>query len=337
MSERKSNMEALRILSMLMVLTVHIDGASLGLPSAPGTDIGAREAWKLAVEAAAITGVNCFTMISGYFGIRLRFRSIASFLFQCVFYSVGVYSLGMLLWPGLTSAEGWTRSWLVLTYTDLWYVPAYFCLMLLAPVLNPGLEALSRRRFAIVLALFALFTFWCGWWRGGRFNPTGYTVMQLVFVYMTARYVRLHVSATFLRRHRLLWAALFAAATAGIFLTSLWLPFTKAFAYNSPLVMAATVALFFLFTTSDFRSRAVNYAARSAFAAYLLHKAPLVWNNLMRPAVTDLWDSMTLTQFTLAAAVLALGIYLAAMAVDAIRRLIWDTLSKSITINLTDK
>ena len=78
MSERKSNMEALRILSMLMVLTVHIDGASLGLPSAPGTDIGAREAWKLAVEAAAITGVNCFTMISGYFGIRLRFRSIAS-------------------------------------------------------------------------------------------------------------------------------------------------------------------------------------------------------------------------------------------------------------------
>ena len=57
----------------------------------------------------------------------------------------------------------------------------------------------------------------------------------------------------------------------------------------------------------------------------------------MRPAVTDLWDSLTLTQFTLAAAVLALGIYLAAMAVDAIRRLIWDTLSKSITISLTDK
>ena len=33
---RQSNMELLRIVSMLMVLTVHADGASLGLPDLSG-------------------------------------------------------------------------------------------------------------------------------------------------------------------------------------------------------------------------------------------------------------------------------------------------------------
>lgn len=37
---RQSNMELLRIVSMLMVLAVHIDGASLGLPELGG-DIAA--------------------------------------------------------------------------------------------------------------------------------------------------------------------------------------------------------------------------------------------------------------------------------------------------------
>ena len=36
LKERESNLEALRIVSMMMVVLVHIDGASLGLPSIKG-------------------------------------------------------------------------------------------------------------------------------------------------------------------------------------------------------------------------------------------------------------------------------------------------------------
>ena len=73
---RQSNMELLRVVSMLMVLAVHIDGASLGLPRLGGNlgAMTARDAWQLVTEALAIVGVNCFTLISGYFGIRLRLR-----------------------------------------------------------------------------------------------------------------------------------------------------------------------------------------------------------------------------------------------------------------------
>ena len=79
---RKSNMEMLRIVSMLMVLAVHVDGASLGLPDACGDacSLDSRAWWRLVVEGFAIVGVNCFTMISGYFGVRLTWRSVVRFL-----------------------------------------------------------------------------------------------------------------------------------------------------------------------------------------------------------------------------------------------------------------
>lgn len=71
-SQRLSNMELLRIISMLMVLAVHFDGASLGLPQLSGNvdRMNGRRAWQLATESITIIGVNCFTLLSGYFGIK---------------------------------------------------------------------------------------------------------------------------------------------------------------------------------------------------------------------------------------------------------------------------
>ena len=40
---------------------------------------------------------------------------------------------------------------MVLTHTDLWYVPAYFCLMIISPMLNAGMDALTKRMFTIAL------------------------------------------------------------------------------------------------------------------------------------------------------------------------------------------
>lgn len=323
-TERKSNIELLRIISMLMVLTVHADGAALGLPALHGNLAGATayDLWRLAIESAAIIGVNCFTMISGYFGIRLRWRSAAAYLFQCAFYAVGIYTVLMLCFPGRLPLTGWAESWLVLTHTDLWYVPAYFGLMLLSPVLNAGLEALDKRQYTWLLAAFTLFNLWCGWWWQGSFNPTGYTLVQLILVYMTARYICLHVSPTSISRRRPAITAVYMLSTAGIFVTSLYMEPTRAFAYNSPLVLISTVSLFMLFTTMHIQSRAINYAARSAFAAYLIHKSPLIWGNAMKPLMLRLAAALPGWQFAAAGAAVVIGFYLLAMAVDPLRRLL---------------
>ncbi len=312
---------------MVMVLVLHIDGGSLGLPHLGGdlSSLSSRQVWQLAVESLAIVGVNCFTLISGYFGIRLRLRSVAAYLFQCAFYAVGIYSAAWIACPGRFGLNGWLESWLVLTHTDLWYVPAYFGLMIISPVLNAGFASLGRRQATAVVAAFALFNIWAGWWWEGAFNPSGYTLVQLVMMYLIGRWAALHFrwDDRRRRRDRAVSAAIYLLASAATMLYACWQP-ERAFAYNSPLVILASSALFMAFTRMEFQSPAVNLLARSAFAVYLTHKAPLVWVGFMKPAVRWLWCHLTLAQFTIATIAGILAVYGVCMCLDWARRRISD-------------
>lgn len=69
---RQSNLEALRILSMLMVLNLHsFHGFSHGF--------GVMQMLDIFRESTSICAVNVFLLISGCFGIRWRFKSIIVF------------------------------------------------------------------------------------------------------------------------------------------------------------------------------------------------------------------------------------------------------------------
>ena len=313
-------MELLRIISMLMVLAVHIDGASLGLPdfANPRTLLTSRNIWQTAVESVAIIGVNCFTLISGYFGIKFRWKSIASFLFQCLFYAIFTASIARA--SGWISWSEWWERWLVLTHTDLWYVPAYFCLMILAPFVNAGFERMTRKECAILTSIFLLFTVWCGWLWGGKFNPTGYTVLQLILVYMIGRVVRSYDREF---KGGWIWILAYLVSVIAIFLTALNLPAIKSYAYNSPAVLIATFSFFMIFKGLRFKSSTVNYIALSSFAVYLLHKSPDIWVNVMRPAVVACWRNSSLLMFSIYAIMGMVSIYVVAMLIDTFRRTLW--------------
>ena len=344
---------------MLMVLAVHLDGASLGLPdfAAGKAPLDARTLWQTVVESTAIIGVNSFTLISGWFGIRFKLRGVCSYLFQCLFYAVVVATVALA--AGWIGWGQWWERWLILTHTDLWYVPAYFSLMLLAPFVNAGFERMSRRQATLLTILFLLFNVWGGWWWGGRFNPNGYTVMQLLLVYMIGRWLALHGAAiaglgrpsacglgTVLRMWRSrgwrpsacglgtvlrwcrsggwrLWLMVYAGATALIMGCAWLLPPVKAYAYNSPAVLLSTVALFMVFRNLEIRSRWINRMSESAFAVYLLHKSPEGWLRLMRPLTAWCWKALPLWGFTLYALLFMAAVYALAMLIDPLRRRLW--------------
>lgn len=328
--QRQSNIELLRVASMIMVLGVHIDGASLGLPEAAGEwgSLVGRDVWRLAVEAICIIGVNCFTIISGYFGIRLTLRKVFAFLFECIFYSVGLASIAFALFPHRFGVEYWCESWLVLTHTDLWYVPAYFILMLAAPALNFIVERAGKRCSLILVLLLSVVNVWFGWWNGATFNPTGYTHLQLMWIYIIGRYIGLYCRTESIRRVRIPSVMIYILSIAAIFASAVYMPSLKAFAYNSPFVMAATISAFALCAGFEFNSRKINYLAKSAFAVYLIHKNPLVWGNVMKPLVIKLWGMLSLSGFTLCAIAIAVLFYSMAALVDPVRRTTYCRLEK---------
>lgn len=325
--QRKSNIELLRIVSMLAVIMVHLDGASVGLPT-PGSlsAVTPADAWRIGVESLTIVGVNCFTLISGYFGIKAKLSGIVKFTLTCMVYAVGLYTISALL-THTFSFSAWTQSWMVFTHNDLWYVPAYMLLYLLSPMLNSAVSTLSLRSFSLWLGLFIGANIWCGWLWGAQFNSTGYTPVQLIMVYLIGRWISLTLPActTRFRRSSVCLTAL--AAYAGLtFLTSLlalWMSPAMVYAYNSPWVILSSVALFICFATMDFSSRTVNTLAKGAFAAYLIHKNPAVWGGFIRPTAVKVWAIDNLWLYTGFAISFTAAIYLISTAADSLRALLF--------------
>lgn len=312
---------------MMFVVMVHLDGAALSLPAIDGDidTLTARNLWKLSAESVTIVGVNCFTLISGYFGIRASVRGFLRLTFLCLFYSVGIATVFGIYdalhgspfpWPK------WGEAWLVYSHTDLWYVPAYLGLYILSPILNLADDAISNRRFAAIVGAFTLFTVWCGWWWGGRFNPTGYTVMQLILMYFIGAGVRRYrttAGTDSRKRLPLIGALIYIAGTAATLLLSFFLEPTKAFAYNSPAVIAASAGLLLLFTSFDLSSRIVNRIAASAFAVYLIHKNPLIWVGHIKPLAIKVWNASDCMQYTLFVIGFTIAAYAGCMLIDQLR------------------
>ncbi len=314
-------MELLRIVSMLMVLAVHIDGASLGLPKPTGDIAGmtAREWWKLSVESITIIGVNCFVLISGYFGIKARMKNFIRLTVTCLFYSIGIQIAAMASGNVPFSWGQIGESFLVYTHTDLWFIPAYLLLFIISPILNIAAEQMPRKQFTVCLSAFILFNLYAGWFWGGRFNPSGYTAMHLFMLYLIGRYIRMYVPEI----PRKTTILLYTAFTLSILLQSLYSTTLWTFAYNSPLVLGASISFFLFFRTLSFSSKAVNTFAISALSVYLIHKHPYVWICIKRLSI-HMWDTLSLVQFTFFAIIFIVVIYAVCTAVDRIRRFITD-------------
>lgn len=87
---RESNIELLRNILMFMILVIHANFVSL-----PRIDIGeltsntVPSVTRFFIESLGIVAVNVFVLISGWFGIRTRFKSVLSFIYQILFFLLG--------------------------------------------------------------------------------------------------------------------------------------------------------------------------------------------------------------------------------------------------------
>lgn len=97
---RQSNMELLRLVAMLFVLVfvLHANYWSLGYPGQAdllGSPLSASV--RVALAHLAIVAVNVFVLLSGWFGIRPKWRGLAGLLFQAFFFPVALAGVFLAL------------------------------------------------------------------------------------------------------------------------------------------------------------------------------------------------------------------------------------------------
>ncbi len=331
--KRLSNIELLRIIAMFLVLIVHADFFTLGPPEhedmlSNPTGTYSRLFW----EAISIVCVDVFVLISGWFGIRPKVKGFCNFIFQCLFFLVGIYIVCLLAGIAEFNVKGIAGCLLLLNWN--WFIKAYLGLYLLAPLLNAFLERSSEVQVRYFLIAFFTFQTIYGWTGAAPFFEQGYSTMSFIGLYMLARYANIYQP-----RYLIGWTkkwylygylgiVLFLTIVSGICIQSNIGIWHILYSYISPLVIIAAFCLLIYFSKLNFSSSFTNKIAASSFAVFLLHTNPNLCRQYFSPFVQSIYDKMGGVTCLLSITLFLILVFVAAVLIDQIRIFLWEKIWK---------
>lgn len=329
---RKSNMELLRIVAMLLVLVLHATFETLHYPNS--TLVRAEPASWLGIiltEQTSICCVDVFVLITGWFGTHFKLQNVFRLLFQVAFISLTI-TAGAALVQGEMPG---TPIQIIQSVFGYWFINSYLVMYLLSPVLNRFVEQEDEaglRRYLLlffILAIPASFAF-------SDLNR-GFSAISFCGLYLLGRYLRLYLSQQLASWQSRSFMILFACNTIGfgvLYWFYFWLkplhypnPTSLMTAYTNPFVIVNAACLILYFARLNFSSRLVNWLAAGSLAAYLTHQQVFA-----RPSYFELirhFDaSLNTPLFILATAGSILLIFAGSVLIDHFRQLIWELVTK---------
>lgn len=283
---RDSSIESLRLLLMFMIVVHHAVVHGLGLSGLSPMFRSVRVAIApsdyllyMSVNSVCICAVNCFVLISGFYGLRPTLRKFGKLMFAVLFYTL-VFYVSWSIYKG--GALNVLYSLMIFSHSPYWFIVDYLLLMAFAPLLNLMFERMSVRYVRMLLCVMLFVGCYLGFIWKFVSNPAGYNLFQFMTMYCIGRYVALHAYGR-IQWKRAGWLVVFAAASA-VTAVCMYLLAThgkpalawRMTHYNNPLVMLAALSLFMVFKQLNFHSRAVNAVSASALAVYLFQSSPYI-------------------------------------------------------------
>lgn len=329
---RQSNIELLRILSMLLILVVHVTYLSLGIPTQDMINTSPASSFThLFFIALSFCAVNVFVLISGYFGIKPTKIKGLYLSFIGLFYPIVIAALYCIF----INSEDINFFRVLYLYPHAgWFLLSYFILFLLSPVLNAFVEHISELGLRNVIIAFYAFQSVFGWASNSCVEyEDGYSALSFIGLYLLGQYIRRYPESLHIKKasgHLLFFIGSCLLITiisyCGIRFYSSPL---RMFSYISPLVILSSISLFMLFTTFSFYSRSVNYVARSTLAVLLIHTNYLILPHFKQYMVTlyESYNGLLLIFYILISLV---SIFMFCVLVDQVRILAWNLVSSKL-------
>lgn len=336
---RKSSIELLRLILMFFIVVHHGITHGLGLDSFASWSnqillIGGKNVdLMLMVNAFCICAVNCFVLISGYFGIKTTKRKFKTLLFTLVFYTILLNIVPLICQGQYKDA---VKSMLFLSHSPYWFIIDYLFLMALAPLLNYS-ELLTRSHSRFINCVLIIISCYFGFIWGNTVNNSGYTLMQFIMLYCIGRYFKTYGYSVNTRVSTFLY--FFPALINGLIMIFCyshgrielcW----KASYYNNPLIILSAIGLFFAFNNLNFYSNIINKASASAIAIYLIQSSSWI-SDIFYTTISSIWrecynNSADMLHsgggILLSISALSLLIIIGAIIFDQIRKYLCDML-----------
>lgn len=328
---RNSSIELYRIIAMLFVVIVHCNGWLVGgIPTDfDETNISVFRISQATIQAITCTCVNMFLLISGYFGLKLKWKSILNIYMLLISISIPFYLLSIFL--GETFSVRQFLSRFMAFSRSGYFVECYLLLMFFSPVLNAFIEKLGKNILLWVLLFWGIEIYFEFVLHDGDLGfMRGYSFIHFVLIYMIGRTLSLYKGLLF-QINKGKYLIIYILSTITILFLYIILDLSSAFSYSSPFNIIATCSLFMLFAKTTYYNRWINWVASSTFAVYIIHTSNPVFNWLRN------FDKETLTNYAYPSYLLIMGGVILLIFASSI---IYDKIAKIVTvpiINLLDK
>ncbi len=288
MNKKMANVELLRVISMFMVVMIHLMTKTSVL-----TEMGLNQpvyyiSWFM--YGLCMTGVNCYVIISGYFGVESKFRpqKLLTIYFQVLFYTVVIAVIAHAMGIGLTS--GLTGVILPITRGEYWFVTIYLGMYCLMPFLNCMVEHMEEKQLrqlllvsGVLFSVIPTFLHADGWLGDGG----AYGISWFVFLYLIGAYIRRYYKSKKIKGGGFYAAAIliipvskFIVLFIGRYLnfvdSSVILKVSELlYSFNSLPALCASVFIFIFFVQvkldNEKLAKTINFIGGLTFGIYLIH------------------------------------------------------------------
>lgn len=295
--DRKSNIELLRIVAMLLIILVHLLGKTSAVNDVARNSLFYYLIWFL--YGACGMGNNVLIIVSGYFWNKTRFKlnKILELWFRVFFYSVALTLVAKYVMK-IELISGLRQACLPLINSEYWFFSAYVGLYLLIPYLKKMIENLEQLEYKkLLLVLTGLFSlvptlFGCNSWLndGGSLGIVWFVYLYLIGAYIQ-KYKREKKNIYWIK---IMMAMLLIAPSVKVILENIKLDhlfkrnIEMLFSSNSLFCVVASITLFYFFLNIEINKNKIrkiaDYLGQGCFGVYLLHNnrniAHYMWKKL---------------------------------------------------------
>lgn len=336
-NRRDSNLELLRIIAMVLIVSHHyVVNSSMFFADGPVFSdlLAPKSVFAALLGCWGKSAINCFVLISGFYMCRSKItaKKFAKLFCEWMFYRLVINAV---LW--ITGVEPFTagtffREVLPVTNIASNFAPCYMLFFLMIPFLNVLLQGLKQKQHALLALLLLAVYVGLGTFHAITFNY----ISWFAVLYIAAAYIRLYPGAVFSNRRA--WGIALICSLALSVLSVIACAAVKAgavanlspyeFLQDSNTFLAFTNGLcaFMYFKNLDVSySRVINRFAASTFGVFLIHTGGnmrgnamknWLWNTFLRNA-----EAYTLPWwgFFLHAFLSILGVFLVCSLIDMLR------------------
>ena len=338
LSKRNINIEALRIVAMLMVVTLHClgNGLLLGNPK-----INSYNLLLIRIlDTLSSTANAIFLIITGYYLINKNFnvKKIILLWGKTIFYSLIIFIICLML----NQKTYLFDSIFPVMSGQYWFISAYIALYLLAPIINITLNKINKNQFKFLIATLLIML---GIIRI-LFNPAEIfsgAIMPICLIYSIGAYLRKYVEikpkGQYLIKYILI-AIIFTllyiilkVITYNVDNKTLFNILFRILStfreYNNILIVAMTILIFMKFKTitinSDLFSKIIIFISPSVFSIYLIHQNINIRYMWLNFGIMNYSDSILLIPYLL---FLIISVFIVCLCIDLMRRGIYFTIKK---------